>query len=239
MKILSVDLAHTSYANLGIVILAETHGGFSAQAMAASDLDLAGKPSPDELAAELATACRNLSAPVLLLDGPQGWKHPDNSLPDRRICERLLNTQGKTGPPGSSKPANYLPFITFSIAVFHALVAQGFELWSGRGGSLFAVETFPYSAWRHLGLRFLPAKRKAQSEHLKQATNDLRSLFSLDIPDGFSHDELQALVAGLAGVPLARGCPTGYVATGIQPSFVEGTWREGFIINPTREALKP
>jgi hypothetical protein len=239
MKILSVDLATSSYTNLGIILLSKKRGGFFAQAMSLKDFHLEGPPSPSKLATRLADTCHRLSARILLLDGPQAWKHPGNGLPHSRVCERLLNTPGKTGLPGSSKPANYLPFIVFSIEVFKDLLAHGFELWSGRTAPLLAVESFPSSAWRQLGLRPLPAKKKARFEHLQEATNALRHMFPLDVPDGLSHDELQALVAALAGVPLARGYSGGYVATGITPSVVEETWREGFIVNPTREALNP
>ena len=239
MRVLSVDLANTSYANLGIVVLEENQNAFSARALAARDLDLTGLPSPQHLAAKLADTYRRLSARVLLLDGPQGWKHPDNGLQHSRVCERVLNTPGKTGLPGQAKPGNYLPFIAFSIAVFQALITHGFELWSNRAGPFLAIESFPLSAWRQLGLAPLPAKSRVRAAQLQQATSDLRSLFSVDVPDGLSHDELQALVAAFAGVALARGCRAGYAAAGIAPSLLENTWREGFIINPTREALRP
>ncbi len=238
MSILSVDLAHTSYENLGIMLLEEKTGGLVAHAVAARDLGLIGPPSPQTLARVLTETCDRFSAPVLLLDGPQGWKHPGNGLPHSRVCERLLNTPGKTGLPGSSKPGSYLPFIAFSIAVFQELVAHGFELWSGRAAPLVAVESFPSSAWRQLGLRPLPAKSKTGFEHLQRAAGDLRKMFILELPEGLSHDQLQALVAALAGVALLRGCPSGYVASGIMPSLMEGTWREGFIVNPTRRAIE-
>jgi hypothetical protein len=238
MRIISVDLAYTSYEKLGIILLEEKQGGFVAHGLSARDLALIGPPSPQELARSLTEACARFSVPLLFLDGPQGWKHPGNGLQHSRVCEHLLNTPGKVGLPGICKPGNYLPFVAFSIAVFQELVTNGFELWSGRATTLVAVESFPTSAWRKLGLQPLPAKWKAQFGHLQQAASDLRSMFPLEVPEGLSHDQLQALVAAVAGVPLVRGHPTGYVASGIMPSLVEGTWREGFIVNPTREAMK-
>ena len=150
--VLSVDLANTSYGNLGMVFLEETQGSWSVRTLSPRDLCLAGPPSGPQLAARLADACRRLPASILVLDGPQGWKDPDNGLLHSRSCERELNTPAKTGLPGSAKPANYLAFLAFSIDVFQALVARGFELWSGSTAHLLAVESFPSSAWRQLGL---------------------------------------------------------------------------------------
>jgi hypothetical protein len=239
VNILSVDLAHTSYANLGIILLEEDRDVFSVRRLYPGDLGLGGPPSPGFLATQLAAACQSLSAPILLLDGPQGWKHPENGLAHSRICERKLNTPGKTGLPGSAKPANYLPFMAFSIEVFAVLVAAGFELWTDHVAPLLVVESFPLSAWRQLGLAPLPAKSKARAEDLARATEDLLRLFPLKLHGKLSHDELQALVAALAGVPLARRCHTGYAVVGAPPTRVDDTWREGFIVNPTRDALRP
>jgi hypothetical protein len=237
MRILSVDLAHTSYQNLGIILLEETRDGFIAQGLSAGDLSLVGPPAPQELAKSLLEPCSRFSSPILVLDGPQAWKHQDNGLAHSRVCERLLNTPGKTGLPGTAKPANYLPFIDFSITVFQELVALGFQLWSEHTVPLLAIESFPLSAWRQLGLRPLPAKSKAKIGHLQQAAGDLRKMFPLKVPEGLSHDQLQALVASLVGVPLAQGRQAGYSASGMMPTVVDGTWREGFIVNPTKAAL--
>ncbi|MEN6488942.1 MAG: DUF429 domain-containing protein [Smithella sp.] len=237
MRILSVDLAHTSYQNLGIILLEETRGGFIAQSICAEELSLVGPPLPQVLAKSLLEACKRFSSRILILDGPQAWKCPDNGLVHSRVCERLLNTPGKTGLPGTAKPANYLPFIAFSITVFQELMALGFQLWSGDMASLLAIESFPLSAWRQLGLRPLPAKSKATMGHLQQAAGDLSKMFPLKVPVGLSHDQLQALVASLAGVPLALGRKAGYSVSGMMPSVVGGIWREGFIVNPTKAAL--
>jgi len=237
VKVLSVDLAHTAYEKLGVVILEERRDSFSVQRLAARDLELTGLPSPQVLATRLAKACRDYSASILLLDGPQGWKHPGSDVEHSRVCERVLNTPGKTGVPGCGKPASYLPFIAFSIAVFEALVTEGFALWSGRAAPCLVLESFPLAAWRQLGVVPLPAKSKARTEHLERVTASLRRLFPLHVEDGLSHDELQALVVAPAGVAIARGCCAGCAVAGVAPSLLEGTWREGFIVSPTREAL--
>jgi hypothetical protein len=237
VRVLSVDLAHTSCASLGIVVLESARKGFAARALAARELGLPDPPSPAALAARLADVCAHLAITTVLLDGPQAWKRPDNGLAHSRVCERLLNTPGKTGLPGCAKPGGYLPFIGFSVTVFEELVSRGVALWSGRPAPRVVMESFPSSAWRQLGVAPLPAKSRSRAEHLEQATRALRRLFPLRVPDGLSHDELQALVSGVAGVAVARGSAGGYTAAGVEPSLLDGTWREGFIVNPSREAL--
>jgi len=237
MQILSVDLALTSYANLGIIILEEEGRRFVARPVPAREFGLTGETSPQVLANSLAKACEQIGISILLLDGPQGWKHPDNGLEHSRVCERELNTPGKTGLPGYAKPANYLPFITLSITVFQTLVAKGFGLLGGSPADCTALESFPRAAWKALGVRPLPAKKKATRHDLGCAADSLRRLFPVQFPEGMTHDELQALVAAFAGVAYARGCKAGYTVAGVAPSHLGGSWREGFIINPTREAL--
>ncbi len=237
MRILSIDLAHTSYANLGIVSFDENDRSHVAEPLSARQLGLTGQPSPHELAYRIDDACKKMEIYTLIFDGPQGWKHPDNGLEHCRVCERKLNTPGKTGLPGHSKPANYLPFIDFSIEVFHALTERGFELMTSSSDGRLVLESFPRAAWGKLGIRPLPSKSKSTVSDLVRADEDLRRLFSIQFPEGFTHDELQALVAAFAGVAFARGDKAGHEVTGVPPISHEGTWREGFIINPTREAL--
>lgn len=237
MQILSVDLAHTSYGSLGIVGLEEKRTHVKVRRFAPSEFRLTGPPSPEDLAEKVTAACKRLGVEILFLDGPQGWKDPNNGLTHSRVCERTLNTPGKTGLPGVTKPLNYLAFITFSVAVFQSLFTSGFRPFSGGHGRRLAVESFPLSAWKQLRLLPLPAKSRAKSSDLIRATADLRRLFAIEVPDGLSHDELQALVAAVAGVPLVRRAKTGYATAGIAPSVIDGSWREGFILNPTPEAL--
>lgn len=97
MRVLSVDLANTTYTNLGIIILEETRDSFSARSLSARDIGLTGPPSPHDLATKLVDACQYLAVPIILLDGPQGWKHPDNGLHHSRICERVLILQARLG----------------------------------------------------------------------------------------------------------------------------------------------
>jgi hypothetical protein len=88
-----------------------------------------------------------------------------NGVAHSRICERVLNTPGKTGLPGNVKPANYFPFIEFSVQVFDAFQARGWQRFdpaSWGPGQPTVIESFPLAAWRSLGLPCLPAKKKTR-----------------------------------------------------------------------------
>jgi hypothetical protein len=241
MKVLSVDLAFTAYDRFGIVLLEQDHETIWVRRLTPADLGLSSAtPDPLEVATQLREACGRLSVSTLILDGPQAWKDPDNGLQHCRVCEQRLNTPGKTGLPGHAKPRNYLPFIAFSVATFKHLVALGFELWSGQSPPpLLALESFPRSAWGHLGLTPLPAKSKSRREDLQRAADALHQLFPLRIQGPLSHDETQALVAAPAGIAVTRGWQPGYTTAGASPKLLDDTWYEGFIVNPTREALAP
>ncbi|GAI21705.1 unnamed protein product, partial [marine sediment metagenome] len=96
------------------------------------------------------------------------------------------------------------------------------------------VETYPYSAWRRLGLPHLPGKRKCCPERVAQNAGELKRAFELPETKSPTHDELSALVAGLAGIAIAAGNVAGYIALGIPPKLLpEGHLVEGYIINPT------
>ena len=240
--IVSVDLAHTSYDNVGIVVLAEDWIGYRARLVEPADLGLTGRPDPERLAAALVRLCADRGARVLLLDGPQAWADPATGLGGARACERALNCPGKTGLPGCAKPAPYLPFIAFSIAVFGALVREGASLLRtsdpvGAEAKLLALESFPTAAWRGLGVKPLPGKGKLKGKALDaelRGRADALGSFELDIVGEPSHDELQATVAGLAGVSTLRRVRDQLRVYGEPPRAVEGTLREGYIVLPSR-----
>lgn len=237
MPVVSVDLAYMDYRDVGVAVLksdgGDTHCEFST-------LPLRGTPTPSALADSLIALVKEQGAAYLLIDGPQGWKDPDNGLPHSRKCERELNTPAKTGLPGTVKPANYTPFVTFSVALFERLTASGWTLFNGvtppvtdRAAGVL-VESFPLSAWRTLGLPILPAKRKARASDITERLADLCALFPLAIKSQPNHDELQALVAGLAGIALERGAGTDISVSGSAPFRLGGHWREGLIVNRRR-----
>lgn len=236
MAVLSVDLANKSYNNIGAVILRPQQGCTRVELLR---ITLTGRPSPDVLADSLNKHCEMAGIQIILLDGPQGWRAFGTGLEHSRRCERELNTPAKTGLPGSVKPANYLGFVTFSIAVFDALTSRGWE----RLPSLYSpiasearilIESFPLSAWRALGIRPLPAKGKCKQKDLDDCLAALNAIVPLEIPNIPNHDQLQALVAGLAGLAVERRHWKECTAVGLPPSMDGGHWREGFIVNPTR-----
>jgi len=240
MATLSVDLAYKDYEDIGVVTLAKVGGRVEAFPVRLTKLGLRGRPTVTTLADALITLATNFRAEWIFIDGPQGWKAPDNGFEHARCCERVLGTQGKTGLPGTTKPANYAGFISFAIELFDALAGHGWPrlLTSDVPPCRFkcAIESFPTSAWRSLGLMRLPGKASATSRTILEKLGSLRDVFPLDVADDLSHDELQALVSGLAGVALEAGNAAGVSIAGVPPAQIGGTWREGFIVNPTRRA---
>ncbi len=66
----------------------------------------------------------------------------------------------------------------------------------------------------------------------------LRQIIPISFDERPSHDELQALIAGLAGLPLLGPTNIGFSLSGVKPAQLGGTWREGFIVNPTIASTK-
>ena len=241
-RVVSADLAYRTYRDTGIAVLEASESAIECAFVDAASAGLLGEPSPDILADFLATLCIEVGATALILDGPQAWKDPGNGLEHSRVCERALHTPAKTGLPGVVKPGNYLPFVVFAIAVFDALADRGWPRYAGNtgtGGQPIAIESFPMSAWKRLGIPILPAKARSQPEDLTSRLDTLRAGIPLRIASAPNHDELQALVAGLAAVGL-RGSPlVGAHSSGVAPYKIDGAWREGFIVNPAWPAAKP
>src|SRR5882672_6061065 len=205
MPTLSVDLA-LDYRDIGVVTLARLDSRIKASAVRLTTRGLHGRPSAGGLADALVSLANEISAAWIFIDGPQGWKAPDNGCEHSRCCEQALGTQGKTGLPGVTKPENYVAFITFAIELFDALDIRGWpRLLTAAIPPLrrrCAIESFPTSAWRSLGLVPLPGNAATAPEMVLARLQSLRAVFPLDVSNDLSHDELQALVAGLAGVAL-------------------------------------
>lgn len=236
MPVISVDLAYVNYKDSGVAIIEYANNKIHCSFQAIS---LTGKPDPVKIAEYIAQLCSAKKAPILMIDGPQGWKHPDNGLVHSRICERKLNTPAKTGLPQNVKPVNYAPFVRFSTEVFAQLAMRGWKLFDGNMPKDLAeqktlIESFPLSAWKTLGIPSLPAKSKATQADIDDRLAKLKELFPLVVTGSPNHDELQALVAGLAGIALERGLDEGFSMIGQAPELLDGYWREGFIVNPRR-----
>jgi hypothetical protein len=235
MNVVSIDLAHLRGSDFGVAVLRRGSSGATCDLLQFANRD-EQIPTPDRVADAAIDIAGRFGASLILLDGRQGWKDPMNGLAHSRLCERRLNTPGKTGLPGHAKPAGYRPFIEFSIRVLDALDARGwrrFDPGDWRPGAPAVVETFPLAAWRSLKLKNLPAKNRARPNDIRlcyeSLTNSGLVSSARTIP---THDQLQAIVAGLGGLGVLSGAKGRYLAIGAPPSLLDGVWREGYIVNP-------
>lgn len=238
-KVLSIDLACTAM-NVGFCLLTcQVEGQIDCSFPKPGDFGLSDPLVPHDVARSIYQFCRHTGSGVVLLDGPQGWKDPNSDLQHSRLCERLLNAPAKTGEIGRVKPKAYTRFVEFSIAVFAKLIEAG-ALLACRpeiippDAKLLALETLPLAAWRALAISPLPAKSRATTQDLEVRIERLkREVTGLhlggEVP---SHDELQALVAGLAGIAVLLGDSSGYTPVGSPPVWRDGVCLEGFIVNP-------
>jgi hypothetical protein len=242
VAVLSVDLAHKRYADVGVCSLRTVDGHIEVEPIRLASLGMTGTPEAIALARTLAECATRLDARLLLIDGPQAWKGPENGLLHCRICERELATQGKTGLPGSTKPGSYVGFIRFAIELFDELGKLGWPRLDAESAlnssNCYALESFPTSAWRSLGLKPLPGKGRTRPGMIQAKLAELRLLLPLAISnaDDLTHDELQALVSGLAGIAPEDPLHCSPVLSGVAPYLLDGHWREGFIVNPRRTA---
>lgn len=199
--------------------------------------------TPSRLAKAIDDYVRANDIRAVGLDGPQGWRDP--ATPSEcpgvgRRCEFESKTQGKTGVYPVTYPGRQRAWIEFCVEVFDALLAnddvaladpaslhppaQGYKL----------VEACPTAAWISSGLKALPAKRKRPE--LKPFVDNLAGAFRLPLESSnlASHDDLQAVVAGLAAVA-AVGGPVKPVVTGVAAGIVQDAdvcrRVEGFIWN--------
>lgn len=189
------------------------------------------------LAGRLNHLCATRGIRVILLDGPQAWKSRLNGLEHSRVSEKQLNTSAKTGLPGMVKPVTYRAFAEFCLDVYDALSRRGWRRLETRNqpGSppeRLLVESYPYAAWKSLGLKPLASKRRAQISDLAEAYRALRSIVPLTTNRPPNHDQLQAIVGGLAGLALEERNTAGARIVGHPPRREDGHWREGFIVLP-------
>jgi hypothetical protein len=242
LSVLSIDLAHKSYADVGVCSLRIAESQIEVTPIRLPTLGLAGRPTFTALAKTITGLAEQLDARLIFIDGPQAWKAPENGLLHSRICERQLLTPGKTGLPGFTKPSNYAPFISFAVDLFDQLAGLGWPRLPNEVAlsslSHFALESFPTSAWRSLGLKPLPGKANTPAGAVQAKLAELCGLFPISIEGAgdLTHDELQALVAGLAGVAVEGHAAYAVALAGVSPFELEGSWREGFIVNPVRRA---
>ncbi len=237
----SVDLAYERARDVGVCVLErrtrELHVEFVALADAAGGAD---PPRAEWVADACVRLARERGARLLLLDGPQAWKDVGTGLAHARACERAIHAPAKTGLPGRVKPRPYRAFVAFSIAVFDALHARGWPRLEADGmpRGRRALEVFPHEAWRRLGLDPLPAKRKCTPQRLAACTRALAERMRVRMNRAPGYDELQALVAGVAGLSLLERDARAYEVVGLPPRLRAGLWREGFVLLPRPSAPK-
>lgn len=230
--VLAVDLAVRAYSVIGIALLRSIHSSITVRLVAPTSLGLADPPQAAELAEALARLAEENGASLIAIDGPQAWKAPHNGLEHARLCERALHTQAKTGLPGVAKPGPSLRFVEFSISLFDHLAEQGWPRFTGEISLSpppgVAIEVYPTAAWRALGRKPLPAKNAQSADQVQQWLPQLQAQSALTVDRSPSHDELQAIMAGLVGLALTTGdCQL----HGAPPFLLEGQWREGYIVN--------
>ena len=262
VAVLSVDLACRRWSDLGIVILdrakpknlpsrqaigplviretVETVVACEIIAWNGSDLDenlRRGPIDPEILAGRLNHLCISRGIRVLMLDGPQAWKSHDNGLKHARVSERQLNTAAKTGLPGMVKPITYRAFAEFCLDVYDALCRRGWKRLATSeqptaSGERILVESYPCAAWKSLGIKPLPAKRKARVSDLAEAYSSLKTVVPFTVNRPPNHDQLQAIVGGLPGLALEERDAAGARIVGDAPRREDGHWREGYIVLP-------
>jgi hypothetical protein len=236
-KIMSIDLA-CSTRGFGICLLeAAPDTPLKVEFASPEHIGLHDPLFPTTVGEAIFGFCSRQAIPIVLIDGPQAWKDPDSELAHCRHCEKKLNTPAKTGLVGSVKPATWTRFVAFSIAVFSRLVELGGKVAENPqpiavDGELLVLESFPFSAWRKVGILALPSKRKCRSGDLVHRLGELQRLYRMTIATSPNHDELQALVAGLAGIAILDRNASGYQLDGSAPIYKGGLLTEGYIVNP-------
>ncbi len=237
--VLSIDLAFSRSQDFGVCVLKQRPGRVQARFIPAEGLGICDPLDSVKCADSIKRFCHKEEVPIVFLDGPQGWKCPRSPLPHSRLCERLLNTQANTGVKGSVKPKSFTKFVEFSIAVFKRLCENGGVLVQKpiidkQPSQLTAIESYPRSAWAKLGLSPLPGKKKATPQDVRERYKSLEDAFNLSADGEPTHDQLCALVAGLAGLAILSGDKEGYIAEGAPPKLIADTVTEGYIVNPRR-----
>jgi hypothetical protein len=250
VAVLSVDLAYRRWSDLGIVVLDRMHPphpeSIDCEIIPATAAGLdpgpaAGPVDANILAGRLNHLCAVRNIRVIVLDGPQAWKSPHNGVEHARVSERQLNTAAKTGLPGMVKPITYRLFAEFCLDVYDALCRHGWRRLDTRDQPASAlvqnqerilVESYPFAAWKSLGLKPLPSKRRAKVSDLAEAYGALNALIPITTNRPPNHDQLQAIVGGLPGLAIAERNTEAARIVGNPPRREDGHWREGFIVLP-------
>ena len=225
MAVLSVDLAMRRWADLGVVVLDRERSGAGGPGTVHCEIlpwSDAGLVDANTLAGRLNHECGVRGIRVLLLDGPQAWKSRHNGLEHARVSERQLNTAAKTGLPGMVKPATYRAFAEFCVDVYDGLSRRGWRRLAtreepGLPQERVMAESYPHAAWKSLGLRPLPSKRRCRISDLAASFAALKELVPFTVNRPPNHDQLQAIVGGLPGLALEERDAAGARIVGAPP----------------------
>ena len=263
MPVLSVDLACRSWSDLGVVLLEQKGALISCEIVRWNE---PWAPPVVELALRLNRICAENNAKVLMLDGPQAWKSEENGQAFSRVAERAVNTPAKMGLPGHVLPGTYERFVGYCLALYDALARLGWQRLTTRTqpeGFLgkMLIESYPNAAWKSLGIKPLPAKRKCRVSDLAEAYAALTQIVPIVASQPPNHDQLQAIVGGLPGLAIeersreqsevlswerdetvpaqAATKSAGSRIVGVAPRREGGFWREGFIALPVPPGSGP
>ena len=231
------------YRDIGVALVTYHSAGRQESLTArAFDVPLGGRPSVTALAAWLHEIVEAHDVRCLCIDGPLGWRSPHTDSLHCRLSERAVRAPGKTGlPPDGVKPRTYLGFTTFSIALFEALLETTDWVLPGAPEALptarIVTESFPTAGWRALGLSPLMAKGRASVADVQEAGARLQGRTGITLEQVRTHDQLQAVVGGIAGAWWAAGLTDRVQLAGAPPFRLDGSWREGYIMVPAPFAL--
>ena len=230
--VLGVDLASARWADVGTALVwcdaGAADGGVIAR-VATGVIDWpAHAPVSAEALADAIHACAvREGVAAVALDGPHAWRDPARGAEGPgvgRLAEFSVRAQCKTGVYPRTFPGTQQAWTRLSIAVFDALLTRegvrlatpedarhpddardaGASAGAPRAGAGYLLlEGFPTAIWRAAGLTPLPAKSRRPDVAAFYA--QLADAFALPPADVTSHDDLQAIVAALAGVGVAGG----------------------------------
>ncbi len=237
--VLGVDLASARWANVGTALVWCDVGADDVRAIARVAAGVIEWPahapvSAVALADAIHACAMREGVAAVALDGPHAWRDPARGADAPgvgRLAEFAVRAQCKTGVYPRTFPGTQVAWTRLSIAVFDALLThEGVRLATPEdarragdarppraGAGYLLLESFPTAIWRATGLTPLPAKSRRPDVAAFYAR--LADAFALPAADVTSHDDLQALVAALAGVGVAGG-PVEARAHGASPREV-------------------